>query len=71
MDGLQTAAAGLLGAPVASVAVVGGASEAWGQLPRCCPARGEVVLVPSDFPQRDLSVAGRPGPVGHAHPLGS
>ena len=29
MDGLQTAAAGLLGAPVASVAVVGGASEAW------------------------------------------
>ena len=50
MDGLRTAAAGVLGALVASVAVVGGASEAWGQLPRCCPARGEVVLVPSDFP---------------------
>ena len=39
MDGLQTAAAGLLGAPVASVAVVGGASEGLAQLPRCCPAR--------------------------------
>src|SRR3974390_1259616 len=39
LDGLRTAAAGLLGAPVASVAVVGGASEGLGQLPRCCPAR--------------------------------
>ena len=32
LDGLRTAAVGLLGAPVASVAVVGGASEGLGQL---------------------------------------
>ena len=51
MDGLQTAAAGLLGAPVASVAVVGGASEGLGQLAGLLSsAGGEVVLVASDFP---------------------
>jgi cysteine desulfurase / selenocysteine lyase len=32
LDGLRTAAAGLLGAPVSSVAVLGGASEGLGQL---------------------------------------
>jgi cysteine desulfurase / selenocysteine lyase len=51
LDGLRTAAAGLLGAPVASVAVVGGASEGLGQLAALLSsAGGEVVLVPSDFP---------------------
>ena len=51
LDALRVAAAGLLGAPVASVAVVGGASEGLGQLaamlsgPDC-----EVILVPGDFP---------------------
>src|SRR6476659_5838597 len=48
---LRTAAAGLLGAPVASVAVVGGASEGLGQLAALLSsAGGEGVLVPSDFP---------------------
>ena len=51
MDGLRTAAADLLGAPVAAVAVVGGASEGLGQLAALLSsAGGEVVLVPSDFP---------------------
>ena len=51
MDGLRTAAAGVLGALVASVAVVGGASEGLGQLAALlATARGEVVLVASDFP---------------------
>ena len=51
LDGLRTAAAGLLGAPVASVAVVGGASEGLGQLAALMSsAGGEVVLVPTDFP---------------------
>ena len=46
LDGLRTAAAGLLGAPVASVAVVGGASEGLGQLAALLSsAGGEVVLV--------------------------
>ena len=48
---LRTAAAGLLGAPVASVAVVGGASEGLGQLAgMLSDPDGEVILVPSDFP---------------------
>ena len=48
---LRTAAAGLLGAPVTSVAVVGGASEGLGQLAGMLAAPdGEVILVPSDFP---------------------
>jgi cysteine desulfurase/selenocysteine lyase len=51
LDGLRTAAAELLGAPVSSVAVVGGASEGLGQLAALLSsAGGEVVLVPSDFP---------------------
>jgi len=51
LDGLRTAAAELLGAPVASVAVVGGASEGLGQLAALLSsAGGEVVLVASDFP---------------------
>jgi len=51
LDGLRTAAAGLLGAPVASVAVLGGASEGLGQLAALLSsAGGEVVLVPGDFP---------------------
>jgi len=51
LDGLRTAAAGLFGAPVASVAVVGGASEGLGQLAALlASAAGEVVLVPTDFP---------------------
>jgi len=51
LDGLRTAAARLFGAPVASVAVVGGASEGLGQLAALLSsAAGEVVLVPSDFP---------------------
>jgi cysteine desulfurase / selenocysteine lyase len=51
LDGLREAAAELLGAPVASVAVVGGASEGLGQLAALLSsAGGEVVLVPSDFP---------------------
>jgi cysteine desulfurase / selenocysteine lyase len=48
---LRTAAAGLLGAPPASVAVVGGASEGLGQLAGLLSdPGGEVILVPSDFP---------------------
>jgi selenocysteine lyase/cysteine desulfurase len=51
LDGLRTAAAELFGAPVASVAVVGGASEGLGQLAALLSsAGGEVVLVASDFP---------------------
>ena len=51
LDGLRAAAAELLGAPVASVAVVGGASEGLGQLAALLSsAAGEVVLVPTDFP---------------------
>jgi selenocysteine lyase/cysteine desulfurase len=51
LDGLRTAAAGLLGAPVASVAVLGGASEGLGQLAGLLSsAGGEVVLVAGDFP---------------------
>jgi selenocysteine lyase/cysteine desulfurase len=51
LDGLRTAAAELLGAPLASVAVVGGASEGLGQLAALLSsATGEVILVPTDFP---------------------
>jgi len=51
LDGLRTAAAALLGAPVSSIAVVGGASEGLGQLAALLSsAGGEVVLVASDFP---------------------
>jgi selenocysteine lyase/cysteine desulfurase len=51
LDTLRTAAAGLLGAPLASVAVVGGASEGLSQLAAMLSsADGEVILVPSDFP---------------------
>ena len=51
LDELRTATAGLLGAPVASVAVVGGASEGLGQLAALLSSTGgEVVLVASDFP---------------------
>jgi cysteine desulfurase / selenocysteine lyase len=51
LDTLRTAAAGLLGAPLASVAVVGGASEGLSQLAAMLSGPdGEVILVPSDFP---------------------
>ena len=51
LDGLRDAAAGLLDAPLRSIAVVGGASEALGQLAiLAATAGGEVVLVASDFP---------------------
>ena len=51
LDSLRAAAAELLGAPLASVAVVGGASEGLGQLAGLLSdPDGEVVLVPSDFP---------------------
>ncbi len=51
LDTLRTAAAELLGAPSASVAVVGGASEGLGQLAAMLSGPdGEVILVPSDFP---------------------
>jgi cysteine desulfurase / selenocysteine lyase len=51
LDMLRAAAAELLGAPVASVAVVGGASEGLGQLGAMLSGPdAEVVLVPSDFP---------------------
>ena len=51
LDSLRASAAGLLGAPVESVAVVGGASEGLGQLAALLSGPdGEVVLVPSDFP---------------------
>src|SRR5215472_17465568 len=51
LDTLRTAAAGLLGAPLASVAVVGGASEGLSQLAAMLSGPGgEVILVPTDFP---------------------
>jgi len=51
LDALRAAAAELLGAPVASIAVVGGASEGLGQLAAMLSGPdGEVILVPSDFP---------------------
>jgi cysteine desulfurase / selenocysteine lyase len=51
LDTLRVAAAELLGTPVASVAVVGGASEGLGQLAAMLSdPGGEVILVPSDFP---------------------
>ena len=51
LDTLHTAAAGLLGAPETAVAVVGGASEALGQIGALlADADGEALLVPTDFP---------------------
>ena len=51
LDSLRAAAAELLGAPVGSVAVVGGASEGLGQVAALLSdPHGEVILVPSDFP---------------------
>src|SRR5215475_11074338 len=51
LDGLRTAAAELFGAPVASVAVMGGASEGLGQLAALLSGSdGEVILVTGDFP---------------------
>ncbi len=51
LDDLREAAAGLFDAPLRSVAVVAGASEALGQLAiLTATAGGEVVLVASDFP---------------------
>lgn len=51
LDDLRHAAAGVLDAPLRSVAVVAGASEALGQLAiLTAQAGGEVVLVASDFP---------------------
>jgi cysteine desulfurase/selenocysteine lyase len=51
LDTLRAAAADLLGAPAASIAVVGGASEGLGQLAAMlADPGGEVILVPSDFP---------------------
>jgi cysteine desulfurase/selenocysteine lyase len=51
LDDLRVAAAGLFDAPLRSVAVVGGASEALGQLAILTGRDGgEVLLVASDFP---------------------
>ncbi len=51
LDDLRAAAAELLDAPLRSIAVVGGASEALGQLALLTAhPHGEVVLVTSDFP---------------------
>jgi cysteine desulfurase / selenocysteine lyase len=51
LDSLRSASAELLGAPVESVAVVGGASEGLGQIAALLSGPdGEVILVPSDFP---------------------
>ena len=51
LDDLRAIAAELFDAPLRSIAVVGGASEALGQLALLtAQARGEVVLVTSDFP---------------------
>ncbi len=51
LDSLRAAAAELLGAPVGSVAVVGGASEGLGQMAALLSdSDGEAILVPSDFP---------------------
>ena len=51
LDELRQAAAGLFDAPLRSLAVVGGASEALGQLAiLTAQAGGEVLLVASDFP---------------------
>jgi cysteine desulfurase/selenocysteine lyase len=51
LDDLREAAAGLFDAPLRSIAVVGGASEALGQLAMLtAEPGGEVVLVASDFP---------------------
>jgi selenocysteine lyase/cysteine desulfurase len=51
LDNVRAAAARLLDAPLHAVALVGGASEALGQLATLLATRdGEVVLVKSDFP---------------------
>jgi cysteine desulfurase/selenocysteine lyase len=51
LDGLRAAAAELLDAPLASVAITGGASEALGQVAGTMGViNGTVVLVSSDFP---------------------
>jgi hypothetical protein len=50
LEGLRTAAAELLGAPVASVAVVGGASEGLGQLAR--DGRAQVYIAAGQRVQR-------------------
>lgn len=59
VDGLRTAAAGLLGAPVASVAVVGGASEGLGQLAALLSGAGVRWSWCTPTSQRDIPVAGR------------
>ena len=51
LDRLRAAAAGLLGAPIGSVAVVGGAGEGLGQLAGMLSSPdGQVILVRTDFP---------------------
>lgn len=51
LDDLRAAGAAMLGAPAGAVAVVGGASEALGQVASLLePRAGTVVLVSSDFP---------------------
>lgn len=51
LDRLRAAAAGLLGTPIGSVAVVGGAGEGLGQLAGMLASPdGQVILVRTDFP---------------------
>ena len=71
LDDLREAAAGLLDAPLRSVAVVGGASEALGQLAiLTAQAGGEVVLVASDFPSVTYPWLGCARAVGHGDQVG-
>jgi selenocysteine lyase/cysteine desulfurase len=64
LDSLRAAAADLFGAPLASIAVVGGASEGLGQLAALLSGPdGEVILVPSDFPSVTYPWLAAPGGV--------
>ena len=68
---LRAIGASLFDAPVRAMAVVGGASEALGQLAALtADPGGEVVLVASDFPKRHVSLAGGAGAARDGHPMG-
>ena len=71
LDELREAGAAFLDAPAGSVAVVGGASEALGQLTAVLASRpGSGRPDPDGLPQRHLPLARRPATPRHQHPVG-
>ena len=71
LDELREAGAAFLDAPAGSVAVVGGASEALGQLAAILASRaGSVVADPYGLPERHLPLARRAATPWHPHHVG-